>query len=103
MRHRLVLALVLPLLAVPLAGCRSMRAPQDGPGDPDAAVADLRVAWLSAPAGAIHAAPPGGPCTEGRSRAFVGRQAENLLFRHPDHVPTLLLAGVTAYEAGDPV
>lgn len=103
MRAKTVLGSVLVMLLMSLAACQTASPPPEGPGDPDLAAADLRRAWLAAPSDRLYA---GMPTTRGgktRSRAFIRRQTQNLVFRHPDHVPARMLAAVMAYESHDRV
>ena len=91
-------------LTLGLAACQATKPPSaEIPADPDDAVCELRAAWQSAPGCTLYS---GAPCEGGgetRSKAMIRRQAENLAFRHPDHIETRMLCGVLAYEAEDPV
>ncbi len=89
--------------AVLLTACATKAPPPQGQADPDRAVAGLHAAWMSAPAETLYAGAPTGRGTQTRSRAFIRRQAQNLSFRHPRHVPTRWLLAVMAYEAKDPI
>lgn len=95
-------AAVLALLV--LVGCATKPPPTDcGKGDPDVKVADLHSAWLTAPSCTLHAGAPMADGSKTRSRAFLRRQAQNLSFRHPTHVPTRMLLAAMAYDANDPI
>jgi tetratricopeptide (TPR) repeat protein len=98
---------ILHVLTVALlcAGCQAMKKPPSDPvpADPDAAVTELRNAWFAAPADHLHAGFDVGGGQELRSRAMLRRQAQNLVFRHPDHAGARMLCALMAYEAGDPV
>ena len=95
--------LMLLVAALGLTACTATAPPPEGPRDPDAEHASLKDAWLSAPANTLYEGAPLKDGKETRSRAFLRRQAQNLAFRFPNHVPTRTLAGIMAYEARDPV
>lgn len=86
-------------------GCRSVLAPPpDCPGDPDEAVMELRADWQRAPyVGNYEGTDCGGCESEVKSKEFIRRETENLLFRYPRHVPTRYFAALLAYEADDPI
>lgn len=87
-----------------MVGCQTAVPPVDPvPSDPDVAAESLRVAWESALPDRLYGSYRGERGQQLRSRAMVRRQVGNLAFRHPDHVPTRTLAGIMAYEAGDPI
>lgn len=80
-----------------LSGCSgSLKGADSCPGDPDAEAAALRKAWEEAPAFCRFTS-EGAP--GGRSKELIRRQAANLLFRYPEHVPTRMLNAILAYEA----
>ncbi len=99
------LAWVLGIAVLALSACRSaLGPPPDCPGDPDAAVMELRDAWQRAPYHGLYEKSTCSDCETGvRSKEMIRRQTENLLYRFPRHAPTRLMAGLLAYEAGDPV
>lgn len=85
-----------------LAGCQSSAAPASDPipGDPDVAVAQLRDSWVMSRADRPYASSNLGS-KKVASRVLLRRQAENIVFRHPNHVDARMLCGIMAYEAGD--
>ncbi len=87
-----------------LAGCQSSATPASDPmpGDPDAAVAKLRDAWAMSRADRPHASTNLGS-RKVASRVMLRRQAENVVFRHPNHVDARMLCALMAYDAEDSV
>lgn len=93
------------VLILGCAGCRSVLGPPpECPGDPDAAVMELRRDWQRAPYVGLYEGTDCGDCeSDVKPKALIRRETENLLYRFPRHVPTRLFAALLAYEADDPV
>jgi len=101
MRRTLGTCLCVTMLAGVLAGCRGAGTTPTTCGDPDSAVMELRDAWQDTGSAGSPTATGCDECAGGSSKELIRRQGENLAYRNPRHVPTLMFSALTAYEARD--
>lgn len=103
MRLSWCLTWMVALAMLATTGCRAMTPPPpDCPGDPDEKVMELVDAWQRAPCKGLYEGNACGGCDGNvRSKEFIRRQTENLIFRYPRHTPARFLAALMAYEAND--